>query len=223
MRSNSSRENKASPVQPYWSMIEPLKPLDHAFTIRGKRFSDLGDAINLMIELRRFVSSIPGKISRAEFLEESFIDGYKKDSSLDTSRFTIKRNGWWSCDIWRDTFYGFSLCSPEDKPLAMIGFEPVRNAILVSQLQGVKGADYLSDLKWPNALLNTAFRWAHVNMIPEVLVLPHTRNRYESVRINKTGAKMIYDVTAKREGFRFDPERQVYCRSTSDLNGPEGI
>lgn len=159
------------------------------------------------------------KFKNKENLEEMslfFEDFKKKDfKDADISDYSLRRDfGTLDHDriFFADSNYQFVL-ERERKPIAVLGFESQLNAILVVQIQGIIGKqDDLKPIKWPNALLNLAVNWAQRTRINEVQVLPAERNKWGMVQGNFNGAKMYYDVTAKREGFKYDSERKVYRR-----------
>jgi len=117
-------------------------------------------------------------------------------------------------NIYRDAPYHFILRN-NGLIIATLGFEPYSRAILISQLQGSPNQSAsLAPIKWSKALLRTATNWAFENRIPRVYVLPHTRNKWYAVQSNRHGnPRLIYDITAKREGFNYDPIKGVYVKS----------
>lgn len=109
--------------------------------------------------------------------------------------------------------------------LANLGFEVHESdsAILVTQIQGVTGRkDYLDPLKWSKLLLHVAQRFAFDSDFENVWVLPAERNGWEEVRSSET-AKLIYDVTARREGFKYDEGKGVYVKPTIKFGTEEDL
>ena len=139
----------------------------------------------------------------------------------DFSDFTIERHfgrGKYIHDskcnkIYGGTNFQFILC---EKGLfsACLGFEFYKkDSILIPQIQGVKGrGKSLESIRWPNALLNLTTEWARKLDLSEIMVLPHDRSFWPIVELNKKGAKMYYDITAKREGFNYDSEKKVFLK-----------
>lgn len=110
-----------------------------------------------------------------------------------------------------DAPYSFVLCYRGDRyPLASTSFDAAEDAIVVKQIQGVQGQkERLVPLKWERLLLTLVCEWAEENNICEVQTLPHTESRWGHVR---EYSKMIYDVTAKRCGFKFDKEKGRFAK-----------
>lgn len=112
--------------------------------------------------------------------------------------------------FYADSNYQFVLRN-KGNPLSVLGFESQLGAVLIVQIQGKKGKhDELKPLKWPNALVTLMVKWAEQAEINEVQILPHTRNKWNQVKDNESNVKMYYDVTAKREGFKYDSESDLY-------------
>ncbi len=115
-------------------------------------------------------------------------------------------------NILPDTNYQFIL-KHERETIAALGFEASEKGVLISQIQGVKcKQDSLKPLKWPNTLINVVLEWAPKARLSEVLILPSAKNQWELVKQNVEGAKLYYDVAAKKEGFQYDQERKVYVK-----------
>jgi len=152
-----------------------------------------------------------------------------KFKSLNYSEYDIRR---WAGQTFKDVNlngvdllfespYGFIL-KKNAVPLAVSSFEVTENTpgILVRQLQGIEGAvKELQPLKWSKLLLSRIISFADRNDIPEVFVLPYSRNTYRFMRRDRFFIKgerdngfLIYDVTARRSGFEYDEGRQVYVR-----------
>ena len=162
--------------------------------------------------------------------KESFLSKYVKTKymNLDLSKYSFKfhKGADYFYDsayneMYGDTRHQFILShnhecedgSVCDEFIAFLGFEFYPKLILVSQIQGVKGKqEFLKSFKWSKALLNVAIDFANEVEIPEIGVLPSKRSKWTSVRYNENGAKMYYDVTAKREGFKYDEEMGIYVK-----------
>lgn len=119
-------------------------------------------------------------------------------------------------EVFRDVPYQFIFGSNKRGFLANLGFEPIQGGILVSQIQGVKNTvSFLGDLKWSRMLLSIAEEWAYQFDLSKVYVLPSNRNKWSQVNGLTTG-KLIYDVTAERMGYDYDPEKEVYFKRLSE-------
>ena len=106
----------------------------------------------------------------------------------------------------------------ENIAAGIISLDSFCNGIIANQIQGVKGMkDALAPLKWTRALLNLASRWASLQGIPEMYVLPYERNAYKKVR-DDNAKKLIYDVTAMREGFRYENQTGLYVKKLGGKN-----
>ncbi len=155
-------------------------------------------------------------------LENADLSQYRVLLSRGTSRIQFgdhRKNS-----IYRDAPYNFLLVKDETL-LAGLGFETCDKAILIEQIQGVAGRQkQLSPIKWPRALIRIATNWAVKNNVPQVYVLPAERNKWKNVSnlisLNSLNVKLFYDVSAKREGFRYDAEKQVYVKKIN-LGGRE--
>lgn len=90
----------------------------------------------------------------------------------------------------------------EYTPLASISFNFEDDTVLVKQIQGVKGRQKeLSPLKWERMLLTLTCYWAKQYGYKRIKVRSAENNRWD--KISDTGhGKLIYDVTAKRCGFK---------------------
>lgn len=172
----------------------------------------LGSRINLKL-LRKSMGFRFGRIFN-DFDIPEFLEGFRKKSypDADLSRYSVKLhfgrkyNFYDKKDgrIWGDTHYQFILMY-NDLFGVCLGFDFYKEGIFVQQIQGVpKRRDILKPIKWSNALLNVATNWAAQSKISEIWVLPIKRNKWYNVNQNLHNAKMYYDITAKREGFKYD-------------------
>ncbi|MBT4136151.1 hypothetical protein HOD75_00220 [archaeon] len=117
---------------------------------------------------------------------------------------------------YRDAPFQFFLMR-DQSIVANIGFEAHEKGIHVSQIQGVPGEKaHLKAFKWPRALLRLATDWASQYDFEELQVLPSHRNKWIHQRKDIRGLphqlKLIYDVSAKREGFEYDSERELWIK-----------
>lgn len=170
------------------------------------------------------------KGNKVEFVDiPKFLERFRKKDfqEADLSSYSVLMNsglGWNYYNNYKysqyyaDSRYHF-LLTQKDKLAAILGFEPYGESILVTQIQGNRIIEApFKPIKWANALLNLTCHWASLAGIQEVLVLPSERNFYPVVRENQNGAKMYYDVTARREGFVYDNERKVYVKKFNGEN-----
>ena len=63
----------------------------------------------------------------------------------------------------------------------------------------------LQDYKWERALIGLTLDWAREEGIPSVYLLPADKNRWTKSREQLERLEMRYDVSAKRLGFRLQP------------------
>ena len=222
-----SKKEKDKIVRPYRNNLPSEKELEgnpkfnlEISKFRGGLEFDLFDVSKFLEKYRKNPNLVdlikqwgdnPGYIR--EYLE--------RIKNKNFSDFKVKRNFGRSesfrdseCNqIWSDTICQFIF---EEKGLysACLGFEYYnKNSILVPQIQGVSGRGRsLESIKWPNALLNLTIKWAKAFNFSEIMVLPSKRNQWEGVKSKNSRAKMYYDFTAKREGFEYDSERQVFFK-----------
>lgn len=103
-----------------------------------------------------------------------------------------------------DTPFNFCL-TYEGKLIASVGFNPEKGRIFIEQIQGIKGKHKeLSPFKWERALVNYVVKWAQEHGIQEVSVVSAENNKWAKKHghLNLEQGKMLYDVTAKRSGFK---------------------
>ena len=109
----------------------------------------------------------------------------------------------------------FNFCLVHDGALvASLGFEIDERSMIVWQIQGVRGqGEHLGPIKWAQALLRYAVRWAREAELDRVYVASVDNNRWaaEHAHLDRNRGKMIYDVTARRCGFsRMDDGYYVF-------------
>lgn len=100
-----------------------------------------------------------------------------------------------------------------DEYLACIGFDVVRNRVIVTQIQGSRGKrKTLSLVKWERMLLAILIDWAKKNKFRQIKVIrAKDQNWYQTHRAQQMF--MHYDVTARRSGFSFDSESNQYVKT----------
>jgi hypothetical protein len=109
---------------------------------------------------------------------------------------------------FRDKYFDatYNLCLTWDRSLvASLGFDLDGDDMNVWQLQGVKGqAQALRPLRWERALLDRAVAWARSSLVSTVYVASagHVHWATDAGHLDPVLAKLRYDVTAKRCGFR---------------------
>ena len=193
----------------------PSTPGSDARVIAGDEGSS-----QLEVALRQFAYGEPLRVDSKLFFEQ-----FRKKShpNADLHQFRIgadhgvgpsRRLDLEVRSRWYDAPYTFVLYHGSE-PVATLSFEGKEKAILIKQIQGIKGADQLlKPLKWARALIGVACSWATQNNIPEVQVLPHSRA--SSPTVQQYG-KMNYDVPAGRSGFKYDPEAGLYRKQMGFL------
>jgi hypothetical protein len=116
-----------------------------------------------------------------------------------------------------DTKFNFCL-TYNGALIASLGFNVQKNRMFIEQIQGIKGyGEVLKPLKWERALLNYAIDWAKKHDVPNVAVTSVENNSWALLHghLAKEQGKMLYDVTAKRSGFK---ERDVFGNYTMNLS-----
>jgi len=112
-------------------------------------------------------------------------------------------------DIWFDGLYSFNL-TYNGNLAAFLSFVPTKGGIRIIQIQGVKqGKDEnkLKNLKWERALIAYACDWARGWEMEKVEILPSEKNRWVMNNyVSLEPMRMIYDVSAKRSGFKKNGE-----------------
>lgn len=186
--------------------------------VHAQLMLDDQDSRQLSGELEKFVQREPYPLNVSNFLAD-----FKKQSAqeLELGRYSVKRDSKRGAiplfsNASYDAHYSFVLCYDEES-IACISFDAQRGAILVPQIQGKFGShDKLQPLKWERALLALVLDWAENNSIPEVRVTPYHKNIYEMVRSDER-FKLLYDVTARRSGFTYDEDMDLYRKQTGTL------
>ncbi len=103
-----------------------------------------------------------------------------------------------------DTPFNFCL-TYEGMLIASIGFNPIYGEVIIEQIQGIKGnRDKLSPFKWERALVSYVAEWAQQKGIGQVSIISVDNNKWAKRHghLNSNQGKMLYDVTAKRSGFK---------------------
>lgn len=99
----------------------------------------------------------------------------------------------------------FNFCLTFDGELiATLGFEVDAAALLVWQIQGVRGQGArLAPVRWSRALLDYAVGWAVGVGVEEAIVASIDNNEWATRRghLDRARGKLLYDVTARRCGF----------------------
>ena len=138
-------------------------------------------------------------------LSESELDRYGLDAD-------IKLNGSNYGQRFRKKYFDstFNFCLTHDKKLiATLGFEIDGQALIVWQIQGVKGqGSRLRPIKWSRALLKYCEGWARTVGVTEINVVSVEHNQWTATHghLDKERGKMLYDVTAKRCGYKKDED-----------------
>lgn len=127
--------------------------------------------------------------------------------------------------IYRDTKYYFVLCVKREKSgpffkkrynyIACVGFDETTNldgsvSITIQQLQGRRGAMmHLAHIKWERLLVRIVTDWAYRNGYSTIKMIRAVQNPWYS-SANSQQMYLRYDVTARRSGFKFIPEEDIY-------------
>ena len=207
-------------------------PLRAALKIcKGSPF-DLERIIGIKKELANFRKRDP--IDR-DLTDDVLEKNRKKDNEDDLSKYNLQRGYERGSQPphdehshYSDSRYNITLKYGE-MPIAITSFEPQRQALFIIQIQGgasnLKGTInkkiLLSPLKWTHMLVEIVEGIAKIHQIPEVWILSSERNKWISQKtfpyLKPMGdLKMIYDVTARRRGYRYDEKRKVYVKSISN-------
>ncbi len=100
----------------------------------------------------------------------------------------------------------FNFCLAFDGRLvATLGFEVDEEAIIIWQIQGMKGeGKRLEPIKWSQALVRYCVNWARGAGVGELFIVGVGHNAWAAKHghLDPARGKLIYDVTAKRCGFR---------------------
>ena len=153
----------------------------------------------------------------------------KKTNSDHFVLFFVKRRGYgFFPPIWHDADFGFVLTKPNrnwitkrfskktirDTAIACIGFnvdDTLNPSVCtVVQIQGVRGKECdLMSFKWERMLVKLAIDWARGMGVKTMKVVMSVNQRwyYES---KKDSFYMKYDVTARRSGFKLNPQEKIY-------------
>ncbi len=205
-------------IYPLWD--ERAKPGRDATRIIGES-TGLGNIVR-GIKLRKTLLYFV--LGKEKNISEDFLREFKKSSSqeLCLEGYSLKKNARVFRNaflkekgrrIYRDAPYQFIL-KKDKKFISNIGFIPFRKFILIQQIQGVyKSKKALAPIKWSKMLVRIVTNWAEEFGIENVCILPSSRNRWDRVNGQTERRKLIYDVTAKREGFRYDPRLKVYVKN----------
>ena len=103
-----------------------------------------------------------------------------------------------------DATFNFCLTF-DDELIATLGFEIEGTAMLIWQIQGVRGqGERLAPIRWSRALLEHAVEWARDVGATEAYVASIDHNEWAARRghLDRGRGKLLYDVTAKRSGFK---------------------
>ena len=123
----------------------------------------------------------------------------KHDIQLDNSQYG---NGFGH--KYFDTKFNFCL-TYDGQLIASVGFDAAQDRMYIWQIQGIRGnRDKLKPIKWERALASYAVQWAEDHGIPEVSIVSVDNNKWANMHghLDKEQGKMLYDVTARRIGFR---------------------
>ena len=198
-----------------WPLVDAKKIIGNSISFKG-----LNKTLKLRNKLLEFKLNDEEKISQ-EFLnkfkkksfEGNLEEYYLRKTAMENSNHIHNNPHGNGFSIYMDAPYQIILVK-DKKFIANAGFTPSKKSILIQQIQGVKCAEEkLKPLKWSKMLIKIITNWAEDMKIENAYLLPHKRNIWGQVGDNRTGTKkLIYDVTAKREGFKYDPKKEVYVK-----------
>ncbi len=161
-------------------------------------------------ELGRALSAV--RVSDAELAAYS-IEGDSAGYSLGYGKKfgdTLRNKGYYDCP------YAFCLLE-SDRPIAVISFGAIYGGIIIRQIQATERIDHL---KWERALVAYVEDFARRHNLSKVCVLASKNNSWPQIAGKSEPGEsgyMHYDVTARRMGFKKDPETGNYVK----LLGPE--
>lgn len=137
-------------------------------------------------------------------------------TSFDPALYSLTSAGKSGVDsrgFWADAKYSILLDKFGHGSIALIGFDIDDDIVLVKQIQGRQGyKEHLTPLKWERMLLAVVVQVARQSGLKEVRVQPAHKNKWHTVNERATNGrgKMLYDVTARRSGFKFDKEADCF-------------
>tara|TARA_Y100000034_G_C6900971_1_gene416712 strand:+ start:2418 stop:3080 length:663 start_codon:yes stop_codon:yes gene_type:complete len=167
---------------------------------------------------------------------ESYVKKYKKNNlggdevaTLDPSKYSLEWHKGGKgrvhnhCEFYVDTNYGIEL-HYESRGEAFLGFEIEGDLTLrIEQIQSRKLGRRnpgLYPLKWERMLLNLFGNWAKEKGFQKIKVqsaednywydYPSGINGNRAIERHRRRLKMRYNTTAKRNGFKYDPEERIY-------------
>lgn len=150
------------------------------------------------------------EISKEELGKYSLVLDMQREGSHFGKKFGTK---------YFDTPFNFCLAY-EGNLIASVGFTPETGRIYIQQIQGIKGNhERLSPFKWERALIDYATQWAQTNGINQVSITSVKNNKWAHRvgHLTQEQGKMLYDVTAKRCGFKqgADKDYHIYFEQQS--------
>lgn len=179
---------------------------------------DLVDIPNLLrCRFGRFRGLL--KVLNAERDTHEFIKRFAKaetSQTVDLAAYTLKSARGFGNDIrgfYSDARHSIVLSKFGWGYIALIGFDVVGDVIFVKQIQGRYGfKEHLAPLKWERMLLAVVVQSARQSGLKEVRVQPAHKNKWPTVSDQAANGrgKMLYDVTARRSGFKFDEDADCF-------------
>ena len=140
--------------------------------------------------------------------------GLRLDAQLEESHFGANFRS-----KYFDTAFNFCLTYGGNL-IASVGFNPDEGRIFIEQIQGIKGSyDKLRPFKWERALVDYAVDWAKKHNVGGVGIVSVNNNKWSQRHghLDREKGKMLYDVTAKRCGFKRDSTGNYSMALTSEL------
>lgn len=187
---------------------------------------------------RRLIPDSPEKTARIDVIEEAtariiadgrfaqIVGGNAK--SPDISCFTVSvdsrldgigHSKWHGKKVHIDAPYGLVLEDGSRRPIAVVGIEVHRDHILVTQLQGVRGASESLALlgRWEKSFVALVEELSQELNVPEVRIRPADQIGWVTTgAVSLDRARLRYDVTAKRMGYRFDDRVNMFVKRQSE-------
>ncbi|MCP4677459.1 MAG: hypothetical protein GY854_18490 [Deltaproteobacteria bacterium] len=166
------------------------------------------------LEGRLLECFVPGCIEPS--FGADFLGDYTKQSQdvseSDMARYAldadIKLNGSNYGQRFKSKYFDstFNFCLTYNKELiATLGFEIDERTLIVWQIQGIRGQRRpLQPIKWSRALLKYCADWGEKIGVKKIGVVSAEHNLWTATHghLDRKRGKLLYDVTAKRCGFK---------------------
>lgn len=166
------------------------------------------------------------RVELSQIFRKFLKDKYNYSHLQDYTIYIFKRGNSRTFKIYCDTTYYFVLCKKSRrvlrtrlKQIACIGFEDTSydGSITIKQIQGRRGMQKeLASIRWEKLLVEITKNWAQQNGYSAVKIIGARGNPwyYSSISLSDK-MHLKYDVTARRSGFKFIPEENIYVLNFS--------